>query len=79
MRYLLDGHNIPERDLMYELMASSELFWAKKVGNMVFLAPNYNGPMEEQRDKTLAQILFLHEKGTFKGWLTEHTQQFEFR
>jgi hypothetical protein len=59
--------------------ASSELFWAKKVSNMVFLAPNYNEPMEEQRDKTLAQILFLREKGTFKGWLTEHTQQFEFR
>jgi len=78
MRYLLDDHNILERELMYDLMASSELFWAKKVGNMV-LAPHYNEPMEKQRDKTLARILFLCEKGAFKGWLTEHTQQFEFR
>lgn len=64
---------------MFNLMASSELFQAKKVGNMIFLSPDYNQPMEEQRDVTLARILFLREKGVFKGWLTERTQESDFR
>ncbi|KAH8932954.1 hypothetical protein BDL97_18G006000 [Sphagnum fallax] len=79
MRCLLDGHNIPERNFMFNLMASSELFQAKKVGNTIFLSPDYNQPMEEQRDITLARILFLREKGVFKGWLTERTQESDLK
>jgi acyl-CoA oxidase len=64
---------------MFNLMASSELFQAKKVGNMIFLSPDYNQPMEEQRDVTLARILFLREKGVFKGWLTDRTQESDLK
>lgn len=79
MRCLLDGHNIPERNFMFNLMASSELFQAKKVGNTIFLSPDYNQTMEEQRDVTLARILFLREKGVFKGWLTDRTQESDLK
>ena len=75
----MDGHNIQERDYIFNLMASSELFVLKRVGDKVFVCPDFNQPMEEQREKTMERILFLLSKGVFKGWLTQSSQEDSLR
>ncbi|CAM6056660.1 unnamed protein product [Sphagnum tenellum] len=79
MRSLLDDHNIPDRDFIWDLMASSELFQSNRVGEKVFLSPDYNLSMEDQRESTLARVLFLLEKGVFKGWLTKQSHELELQ
>jgi acyl-CoA oxidase len=79
MRSLLDDHNIPDRDFIWDLMASSKLFQSNRVGDKVFLSPDYNLPMEDQREYTLARVLFLLENGVFKGWLTKQSHELELQ
>ncbi len=79
MRSLLDDHNIPDRDFIWDLMASSKLFQLNRVGEKVFLSPDYNLSMEDQRESTLARVLFLLEKGVFKGWLTKQSRELELQ
>eukprot|EP00252_Welwitschia_mirabilis_P019483 TRINITY_DN4526_c0_g1_i1.p1 TRINITY_DN4526_c0_g1~~TRINITY_DN4526_c0_g1_i1.p1 ORF type:complete len:562 (+),score=96.10 TRINITY_DN4526_c0_g1_i1:549-2234(+) len=74
MRRIIDVHNIEDRDWLFKLMASSDLFGLNKRGSYVFCIPDYNKPMEHQREMTLKRIHFLAKKGIFKGWLTSTSE-----
>ncbi|CAN8306127.1 unnamed protein product [Cochlearia groenlandica] len=73
MRKLLDGHNIEERDWLYNLILRSDLFISKKEkgGKKIFVSPDYNQTMEKQQEISVKRIRYLLEKGVFKGWLLE--------
>lgn len=79
MRALLDGHNVAERDWLFGLMTQSKLFNPRRVGGRVFVAPDYNQSMEQQREMTMRRIEFLLERGVFEGWLTAGTAEGELR
>ncbi|XP_012452129.1 acyl-coenzyme A oxidase 3, peroxisomal [Gossypium raimondii] len=79
MRKLIDGHNLEERDWLFGLMKQSELFNPKVRGGKVFVSPDYNQSMEQQREMTLKRIKYLQERGVFKGWLTEKGEEIEMR
>lgn len=51
-------------------MAQSRLFNPRDLGGRVFISPDYNQSMEQQREMTMRRILFLLERGVFEGWLT---------
>lgn len=70
MRALLDGHDLEIRDWVFNLMASSDLFVSRRVGDKVFASPDFNEPMDDMRDKSMERILFLHRNGAFKNFLT---------
>ncbi|KAL8138458.1 hypothetical protein V2J09_004459 [Rumex salicifolius] len=69
MRVLLDAHHVEDRDWLFNLMRQSNLFNPKKLGHRVFVAPDYNQSMEQQREVTMKRIEYLLERGVFKGWL----------
>ncbi|KAH7577005.1 hypothetical protein JRO89_XS01G0190200 [Xanthoceras sorbifolium] len=79
MRKLLDGHNLQERDWLFNLMMQSRLFNPKKCGEKVFVAPDFNQTKEQQREITMKRISYLLERGVFEGWLTEKGSQVELR
>ncbi|KAB2043486.1 hypothetical protein ES319_D01G020800v1 [Gossypium barbadense] len=79
MRKLIDRHNLEERDWLFGLMKQSKLFNPKVRGGKVFVSPDYNQSMEQQREMTLKRIEYLLEKGAFKGWLTEKGEDIEMR
>ncbi|CAN6883782.1 unnamed protein product, partial [Brassica oleracea] len=80
MRKLLDGHNLEDRDWLYELITQSDLFNRKiRGGGKVFVSPDYNETMEQQREISMKRILYLLEKGVFKGWLTETSPEAELK
>ncbi|KHG11955.1 Acyl-coenzyme A oxidase 3, peroxisomal -like protein [Gossypium arboreum] len=79
MRKLIDSHNLEERDWLFGLMKQSELFNPKVKGGKVFVSPDYNQSMEQQREMTLKRIKYLQERGVFKGWLTEKGEEIEMR
>lgn len=70
MRLLLDGHDLEARDWAFELMATSDLFVSKRVGDRVFASPDFDEPMDAQREKTLERILFLASKGVFQDFFS---------
>ncbi|XP_031273942.1 acyl-coenzyme A oxidase 3, peroxisomal-like isoform X2 [Pistacia vera] len=70
MRKLLDGHNLEDRDWLYNLVIQSKLFNPRQVGEKVFVSPDYNQTMEQQREMTMKRIAYLFERGVFQGWLT---------
>ncbi|CAI9787648.1 unnamed protein product [Fraxinus pennsylvanica] len=70
MRKLMDGHNLGDRDWLFNLMVQSELFNPRLRGGKVFVAPDYNQSMEQQREMTMKRIEYLLDRGVFKGWLT---------
>ncbi|XP_031492839.1 acyl-coenzyme A oxidase 3, peroxisomal [Nymphaea colorata] len=70
LRRLLDGHNLEDRDYLFELMKGSELFNPRRLGSRLFVSPDYNHSMEEQREETMRRVAFLSERGVFDGWLT---------
>lgn len=70
MRRLLDGHNTEDRDWLYGLMMQSNLFNRKERGGKIFVSPDYNQTMEQQREITMKRIWYLLEKGVYRGWLT---------
>lgn len=79
MRKLLDGHNVADRDWIYGLMMQSNLFNRKERGGKIFVSPDYNQTMEQQREITMKRIWYLLENGVFKGWLTETGPEAELR
>ena len=69
----MDGHDLEARDWAYRIMEESSLFWSprgKTVDGRIFLIPDYNQPMEHQREITMQRILYLGSRGMFDGWLT---------
>lgn len=66
----MDGHNLEDRDWLFNLMRQSKLFNPKLRGGKVFVAPDYNQSMEQQREVTMRRIQYLLDHGVFAGWLT---------
>ncbi|CAA7026439.1 unnamed protein product [Microthlaspi erraticum] len=79
MRKLLDGHNLEDRDWLYGLMMQSNLFSRKERGGKIFVSPDYNQTMEQQREISMRRIYYLLEKGVFHGWLTESGPEAELK
>ncbi|KAJ0053708.1 hypothetical protein Pint_02363 [Pistacia integerrima] len=79
MLKLLDGHNLEDRDRLFNLITQSKLFNPRKVGEKVFVSPGYNQTMEQQREMTMKRIDYLLEKGVFRGWFTEKGIQTELK
>ncbi|KAL2483403.1 Acyl-coenzyme A oxidase 3 [Forsythia ovata] len=70
MRKLMDGHNLGDRDWLFNLMVQSKLFNPRLRGGKVFVVPDYNHSMEQQREITMKRIEYLLDHGAFEGWLT---------
>ncbi|XP_010279215.1 PREDICTED: acyl-coenzyme A oxidase 3, peroxisomal-like [Nelumbo nucifera] len=79
MRQLMDGHNIEDRDWLFGLMIQSKLFCPRNSGGKVFVSPDYNQSMEQQREMTMKRIAYLLDRGVFEGWLTEKGAEAELR
>ncbi|KAB1216524.1 Acyl-coenzyme A oxidase 3, peroxisomal [Morella rubra] len=79
MRLLLDGHNVADRDWLFGLMTQSRLFNPQQRGAKVFVSPDYNQSMEQQREATMKRVFYLLEKGVYQGWLTETGPEAQFR
>ncbi|KAM1189507.1 hypothetical protein ACFX13_026002 [Malus domestica] len=79
MRKLLDAHNLEDRDWLFGLMKQSKLFNPREAGGRVFIAPDYNQSMEQQRQMTMKRIAYLLDRGVFKGWLTDKGVDAELR
>ncbi|KAL4273814.1 hypothetical protein GQ457_13G006260 [Hibiscus cannabinus] len=79
MRGLIDGHHVKERDWLFGLMMRSELFNPKVRGGKVFVSPDYEQSMEQQRELTMKRIEYLQGEGVFKGWLTEKEEEIVLR
>ncbi|XP_059663214.1 acyl-coenzyme A oxidase 3, peroxisomal-like [Cornus florida] len=69
MRKLMDGHNLEDRDWLFGLMIQSKLFCPRERGGKVFVSPDYNQSMEQQREMTMRRIGYLLDRGVFDGWL----------
>ncbi|NP_001280826.1 acyl-coenzyme A oxidase 3, peroxisomal-like [Malus domestica] len=79
MRKLLDAHNLEDRDWLFGLMKQSKLLNPREAGGRVFIAPDYNQSMEQQRQMTMKRIAYLLDRGVFKGWLTDKGVDAELR
>ena len=79
MRKLMDGHNLEDRDWLYGLIMQSKLFNRRISGGRVFVSPDYNQSMEQQREITMKRIDYLLERGVFEGWLTCKGPESEIR
>ncbi|XP_019194231.1 PREDICTED: acyl-coenzyme A oxidase 3, peroxisomal-like [Ipomoea nil] len=79
MRKLMDGHNLEERDWLYGLMIQSRLFNPRSRGGKVYVWPDFNQSMEQQREITMRRIAYLSDCGVFRGWLTEKGPEAELR
>lgn len=79
MRKLMDGHNLQERDWLYGLMIQSRLFNPRSRGGKVFVWPDFNQSMEQQREITMRRVAYLLDCGVFRGWLTEKGPEAELR
>eukprot|EP01018_Ginkgo_biloba_P000656 Gb_13273 [translate_table: standard] len=79
MRELMDGHNVEDRDEIFNFMANTDFFRPRKRGGQSYVIPDYNKPMKHQREMTMKRILCLLEKGVFKGWLTETSSEHEMK
>ncbi|WCJ30874.1 Acyl-coenzyme A oxidase 3 peroxisomal [Euphorbia peplus] len=79
MRKLIDMHNIEDRDWLFGLMRQSNLFNPREKGGRMFVLPDYNQSMEQQREITMRRIEYLLEKGVFEEWLSGTGVQSEMR
>ncbi|KAJ9170880.1 hypothetical protein P3X46_018944 [Hevea brasiliensis] len=79
MRKLLDMHNIEDRDWLFGLMRQSKVFNPQEKGGRVYVAPDYNQSMEQQREMTMRRIAYLLERGIFNGWLTGKGLELEMK
>nr|XP_043624333.1 acyl-coenzyme A oxidase 3, peroxisomal [Erigeron canadensis] len=68
LRKLLDGNSIQDIDYIYNLMIQSTLFCPRNRGGKVFVSPDYNQSMEQQREMTMKRIEYLRNLGAFNGW-----------
>lgn len=60
-------------------MIQSNLFNPKLRGHRVFVYPDYNQSMEQQREINMRRIEYLLDRGVFKGWLTDSSEESELR
>ncbi|KAJ7981544.1 Acyl-coenzyme A oxidase [Quillaja saponaria] len=79
MRKLMDAHNLDDRDWLFGLMIQSNLFNPKRSGGRVFISPDYNQSMQQQREMTMKRIGYLLDRGVFEGWLTGKGVEAELR
>jgi acyl-CoA oxidase len=79
MRALLDSHHLADRDWLFGLMIQSRLFNPLQRGAQVFVSPDYNQSMEQQREATMRRIDYLQDKGVYQGWLTDTGPEAELR
>lgn len=79
MRKLMDGHNIEDRDWLYNLMLQSKLFNPREKGGKIFILPDYNQSMEQQKEMTMKRVEYLLDHGVFQGWLTRKGPEAELR
>ncbi|GLJ37853.1 hypothetical protein SUGI_0770070 [Cryptomeria japonica] len=79
MRKLMHGHNVEDREWIFNLMANSDLFITNKKAGKVYAIPDYDKPMEHQCEMTMKRIRYLLEKGVFKGWVTNTSSEHETR
>ncbi|XVF66757.1 hypothetical protein PTKIN_Ptkin10aG0063300 [Pterospermum kingtungense] len=79
MRKLIDGHHIEERDWLFGILMQSKFFNPKVRGGKVFLLPDYNQSMEQQREMTWKRIQYFLDRGVYKGWLTGKGEEVELR
>ncbi|KAL6330106.1 hypothetical protein AAG906_040025 [Vitis piasezkii] len=79
MRKLMDGHNLQDRDWLFGLMIQSKLFNPRVAGGRVFVSPDYNQSMEQQREMTMKRIHYLLDCGVFQEWLTGRGPEVEMR
>ncbi|XP_034701514.1 acyl-coenzyme A oxidase 3, peroxisomal-like [Vitis riparia] len=79
MRKLMDGHNLQDRDWLFGLMIQSKLFNPRFSGGRVFVSPDYNQSMEQQREMTMKRIHYLLDCGVFQEWLTGRGPEVEMR
>lgn len=68
-----------DRDWLFNLMMQSNLFNPKIRGGKVFVVPDYNQSMEQQREITMKRIEYLTRHGVFEGWLTGKSFESEMR
>ncbi|KAJ9563680.1 hypothetical protein OSB04_008840 [Centaurea solstitialis] len=71
LRNLLDGQSADFIDHMFDLMLRSSLFCPRERGGKVFVSPNFNQSMEQQREMTMKRIDYLREEGAFDGWFSK--------
>ncbi|OIW08339.1 hypothetical protein TanjilG_03015 [Lupinus angustifolius] len=79
MRTLMDGHNLEDRDWIFNLIIQSDLFNRREQGGRVFVSPDFNQTMEQQREITMKRIEYLKDHGVFKGWLTDDGPEADLR
>ncbi|KAK4286111.1 hypothetical protein QN277_002717 [Acacia crassicarpa] len=79
MRNLMDAHHLEDRDWLFGLMTHSNLFNPRRLGGRVFVSPDFNQSMEQQRELTMRRIEYLLDRGVFQGWLTGTGPEFELR
>ncbi|KAL4383379.1 hypothetical protein GQ457_15G003100 [Hibiscus cannabinus] len=79
MRRLMDGHDVEERDRLFGLIIQSKLFNPRVRGGKVFVSPDYNQSMEQQREMTWKRIEYLSERGVFRGWMTGKGEDVEMK
>ncbi|KAM0016933.1 putative acyl-CoA oxidase [Helianthus debilis subsp. tardiflorus] len=65
LRKLLDGASVDDIDYIFNLMIQSNLFCPRERGGKVFIAPDFNQSMEQQREMTMRRIEYLREHGVF--------------
>ncbi|KAM0050506.1 putative acyl-CoA oxidase [Helianthus debilis subsp. tardiflorus] len=68
LRKLLNGQSVEDIDYIFNLMIQSSLFCPRERGGKVFIAPDFNQSMEQQREMTMRRVDYLREKGVFDGW-----------
>ncbi|XP_011013714.1 PREDICTED: acyl-coenzyme A oxidase 3, peroxisomal-like [Populus euphratica] len=79
MRKILDFHNLEDRDWLFGVIKQGSVFNGKERGGRLFVSPDYNQTMEQQREMTMKRIEYLLERGAFDGWLTKKGVQAELK
>ncbi|KAK9152944.1 hypothetical protein Sjap_000424 [Stephania japonica] len=79
MRRVMDGHNLEDRDWLFGMMIQSALFCPRDRGGRVFVSPDYNQSMEQQREMTMKRIEYMLDRGVFERWLTGRGAESEMR
>ncbi|KAD7116818.1 hypothetical protein R6Q59_006472 [Mikania micrantha] len=71
LRKLLDGQSMEDIDYIFNLMIQSNLFCPRERGGKMFIAPDYNQSMEQQREMTMRRIIHLRDQGAFDEWFSK--------
>ncbi|CAI5961359.1 unnamed protein product [Closterium sp. NIES-65] len=70
---LLVGDGAEVHKEMFNIFANTKIFWSNPdpPRGHVYTSMDYNSTKEQQRDVTFERIIFLRDRGYFKGWLTD--------